>query len=174
MKHLTVMIKRITIRPEAVLLAAALALLALTALSAPATTRDEVVLTGWLQVEDHNAADIVLSAEVNDNCLYAEVEGSGRFSLSVPAGSRVVLTFSKPGHLTKEVVVDTRNALATPQAERTNRKVRFDVVLEPVRKRPGCKYDGPVGSLAFVNGSGTMKVKHTFSVVADQAIRAED
>ena len=97
------------------------------------------------------------------------MEGSGRFSLSVPAGSRVVLTFSKPGHLTKEVVVDTRNALVTPQAERTNRKVRFDVVLEPVRKRPGCKYDGPVGSLGFVNGSGTMKVKHTFSVVADQA-----
>jgi hypothetical protein len=64
------------------------------------------------------------------------------------------------------VVVDTHNAMNTTKAQQVNRKVKFDVVLEPIEKRAGRKYQGPVGSLTFVNGTGTMKVKHDMRVVA--------
>ena len=153
---------------EATALAALLALSALTLFGAPAMTPpDEVLLTGWLHVDDRTVNDLVLVVELDgDRCLFAEVHASGRFEVLVPVGCKALLSFIKPGHLTKEVVVDTRNAMNTTKAQQTNRKVKFDVVLEPIEKRLGRKYQGPVGSLIFVNGTGTMKVKHDLRVVA--------
>jgi len=127
----------------------------------------EVVFTGWLRVEDRNVDDLVLVVETAESCLYAEVLPSGRFTIAVPAGSQARLAFIKPGHLTKEVELDTRNSMPTRKAMRANRTVKFDVVLEPEEKRPGRKYDGPVSSLGFNKGSGSTKVRHTLNVVAD-------
>ena len=129
--------------------------------------REEVVFTGWLRVEDRNVNDVVIAVEVADQCLYAEVLPSGRFIIVVPAGSQARLAFFKPGHLTKEVELDTRNSMPTRKAARANSTVKFDVVLEPEQKRPGRRYDGPVGSLAFNKGTGSTKVRHTLNVVAD-------
>jgi hypothetical protein len=96
-------------------------------------------------------------------------------AFTVPVNAKARLVFLKPGHLPKEVEVDTRNALNTSKAERMNRKVVFDVVLESEEQRPGRRYDGPVGSITFVNGTGTMKVRHDLRVVADgPAIVSED
>ncbi len=159
---------------EAVALAALLAIAGLSLFAAPflppaVAATEEVLFTGWLHVDDHNVSDLVLSVTVDgDRCLYAEVDGAGRFSVWVPIGSQALLSFEKPGHLIKEVTVDTRNSMNTRTAQRANRKVKFDVVLEPIEQRPGRKYEGPVGSLSFVNGSGTMKVTHDLRVVADQ------
>lgn len=127
---------------------------------------EEVVFTGWLRVEDRNVNDLVLVVEVADQCLYAEVLPSGRFIVAVPVGSKALLAFIKPGHLIKEVELDTRNSMANRKAMRANRTVEFDVVLEPESKRPGRAYDGPVGSLAFNRGTGSTKVRHTVNVVA--------
>ncbi|HRH36772.1 MAG TPA: hypothetical protein PK760_00410 [Flavobacteriales bacterium] len=151
---------------EAVALAALLAIAGLSLFAAPAKA-DEVMLTGWLHVEDHYVDDLVISVEVGDDCVYAEVESSGRFTVLVPAGSHVVLSFVKPGCLDKEVLIDTNNALINSRAQRANHKIKFDVVLEPKTKRPGRKYEGPVGSLTFFKGTGTMKVKHDVRVVGE-------
>lgn len=159
---------------EAVALAALLAIAGLSLFAAPVPVStppapEEVLFTGWLHVEDQNVNDLVLVVTVDeDRCLYAEVESTGRFTIMVPVGCRALLSFLKPGHLPKEIVVDTRNSMNTSKAQRNNRKVKFDVVLEALEKRPGRKYEGPVGSLSFVNGTGTMKVKHDLRVVADQ------
>lgn len=126
----------------------------------------EVVFTGWLHVEDRNVDDLVLVVEVAEHCLYAEVLPSGRFVVAVPVGSSARLAFMKPGHLIKVVELDTRHSMPVRMAERGNRKVRFDVVLEPEEKRPGRRYDGPVGSLGFNKGTGSPKVRHTLKVVA--------
>ena len=162
------MTKRTKPTIEAVLLTILLGILGFSLFATPApAARDQVVLTGWLHVEDRTVDDLVLSVEVADNCLYAEVESTGRFTVVVPVGYQVTLSFSKPGHLPKEVVIDTRYSMMTEKAQRTNRKVKFDVVMEPLEKRPGRKYDGPVGSLSFFRGTGTMKVKHNLRVVAE-------
>ncbi len=168
----TAMVKRINIPLEAVALAALLALFGLSVFAAPTNEApDRVLLTGWLHVEDRTVEDLVLVVELDgEHCLYAEVRGSGRFIVEVPANSRAVLRFDKPGHLSKEVVVDTRNALASSKAQRANRRIDFDVVLEPEEKRPGRRYDGPVGSLRFVKGTGSMKVGHDLRVVAAEAL----
>jgi len=132
---------------------------------------EEVVFTGWLRVEDRNVDDLVLVVEVADHCLYAEVLPSGRFIVAVPVGSQARLAFIKPGHLTKEIDLDTRNSMPNQKAARANRNVKFDVVLEAESKRPGRSYDGPVGTLGFHKGTGTTKVRHTLNVVAADHVR---
>ena len=165
--------KRISLSCEAALLTALCALIGLSLFGtpAPAVGRDEVLITGWLHVSD---AILVVELE-GEHCLYTKLEFNGRFAFTVPVNAKARLVFLKPGHLPKEVEVDTRNALNTPKAERMNRKVVFDVVLESEEQRPGRRYDGPVGSITFVNGTGTMKVRHDLRVVADgPAIVSED
>jgi len=158
-------------RTELLLRVAAIAMLAST-LFAPAKAEaesgapDEIVFTGWLRVVDRNVDDLVLVVETAESCLYAEVLPSGRFIVSVPVGSQAKVAFIKPGHITKEIELDTRNSMSNRKAARANSKVKFDVVLEPESKRPGRTYDGPVGSLAFNKGTGSTKVRHTLKVVA--------
>jgi membrane-associated protease RseP (regulator of RpoE activity) len=133
---------------------------------------EEVVFTGWLRVEDRNVDDLVLVVETAESCLYAEVLPSGRFIVAVPVGSEARLAFIKPGHITKEIELDTRNSMSNRKAARANSKVKFDVVLEPESKRPGRAYDGPVGSLAFNKGTSSTKVRHTLNVVAAEKKQA--
>ena len=157
---------------EAVALAAMLAIAGLSLMAAPITPTpgapQEVILTGWMHVEDNTLDDLILVVTVDeDRCLFADVDGSGRFVIAVPVGCRALLSFIKPGDLTKEVEVDTHNSMMTSQAQRANKRVKFDVVIEPIGKRLGRTYEGPVGSLSFVRGTGTMKVKHDLRVVAE-------
>lgn len=161
--------KRISLSCEAAFLTALFALIGLSLFASPSPVlvRDEIVITGWLHADDGRMDDAVLVVELEgEHCLFAELFDNGQFFFRLPVGAKATLFFTKPGHLPKEVVVDTHNALNTPRALRENRKVKFEVVLEPERKRPGRVYDGPVGSIQFVNGTGTMKVKHDLRVVA--------
>ncbi len=160
--------KRRNLSIEVTILIAALALCSLTLFGASKPGNpEEVLLTGWLHVEDRYVGDLVLVVELDgERCSYAEVLTNGRFIISVPLGSEVLLAFIKPGHLSKEISVSTRNALNTRQARHDNRTVKFDVVLESMEKRAGRSYKGPVGSLSFVNGSGYMMVRHDPKLVA--------
>lgn len=160
--------KRRDLTIEVTILIAMLALCSLTLFGASRPgSPEEVLLTGWLHVEDRYVGDLVLVVELDgERCSYAEVLPNGRFIISVPLGSEVLLAFIKPGHLSKEVSVNTRNALNTRRSRHDNRTVKFDVVLEPMAKRAGRVYNGPVGSLSFVNGSGYMKVRHDPKLVA--------
>ena len=161
--------KRLHLSCEAALLTALFALLALTLLAAPAGP-DAIRITGQLHSTEGRLADAVLVVELEGaHCLQAELREDGRFQMDLPLDSKVRLHFIQPGHLPKEVEVDTRNALNTPKALRENRKVKFEVVLESEEQRPGRRYDGPVGAIRFVNGTGTMKVLHDLRVVADEA-----
>ena len=162
--------KRIDISFEAALLLALFGLfgLSLFASPSPVAGRNEIMISGWLLAEDRHMDDAVLVVELEgEHCLFAELFDNGQFFFRLPVGAKATLVFMKPGHLPKEVTVDTRNALNTPKAVKENRKVKFEVVLEPLCKRPGRKYEGPVGSIQFVNGTGTMKVRHDLRVVAD-------
>jgi hypothetical protein len=161
--------KRFHFSCEAALLTALFALLALSLLAAPASP-GSIRIAGQLYITDGHLSDAVLVVELEgEHCLAAELDATGRFTMDLPLNSKVRLHFIQPGHLPKEVLVDTRNALNTPKAQRENRKVKFEVVLEAEEQRPGLKYDGPVGAIRFVNGTGTMKVLHDLRVVMDEA-----
>jgi hypothetical protein len=145
-----------------ILLAAAL-LIGSTAFAAgpPAAT---VEVTGWILVEDLDMADAVVAIEVNGTSTTATVTENGRFNITLPVDAEAVLRFEKPGHLPKEVLVDTRNAQDGAFDDRS-RRVKFAVILELERRMAGLTYPGPVGSIGFDNGGGCMAVKHDRTVV---------
>ncbi|MBK9149224.1 MAG: hypothetical protein IPM12_15570 [Flavobacteriales bacterium] len=121
--------------------------------------KDEVILTGWLHVEDHTWRDAKVSVEVDGVVNTAQVSETGRFDLRVPANTEVLLRFEKPEHLTKEVVVNTAHS-AMGQAGRNKRHVRFAVILELERHMAGFSYHSPVGNIGFDPDGGCLAVTH--------------
>ncbi len=138
-----------------------------------ADTPENVVIRGWLFTEDHDMSDAQVIVVLNEvSCVRSVLLKNGRFEFELPVGAKARLFFEKPGRLTKEVLVDTRNALNTARARKLNKTVKFDVVLEGVERDAGKVYAGPVGRIGFVNGTGTMKVMHHVEkiTVPDEAV----
>jgi len=121
--------------------------------------KDEVVLTGWMHVEDHTWRDATVSVEVDGVVQTAHVSETGRFDLRVPADTEVLLRFEKPEHLPKEVVVNTAHS-AIGQAGRHKRHVKFAVILELERHMAGFGYHSPVGTIGFDKDGGCLAVTH--------------
>lgn len=125
---------------------------------APASADQEaVVLTGWLHVEDHSFSGATVAVKVNGAIRDAVVSETGRFTVTLPAGTDALLRFEMPGHLTKEVVVDTHFATLGEPGQRV-RRVRFAVVMELERHMAGFRYQGPVGSIGFDQGGGCLAI----------------
>ncbi len=120
---------------------------------------DEVVLTGWMHVEDHTWSDATVSAEVEGHTLTSRVSESGRFELRLPANSEVVLRFEKPDHLPKEVVVNTAHAREGAFGK-NRRHVKFAVIMELERHMAGFTYHSPVGTIGFEKDGGCLAVTH--------------
>lgn len=139
---------------------------AMLSLYAPTTVRaasseEEVIISGHLYADNERMHDAILVVELGgESCLRSEVAVNGHFRFKVPVGAKARLLFIKPGYLTKEVTVDTRNALNTPRARKLNDHVRFDVVLDEEAQHQEETYMGPVGYITFVNGTGYMRVRH--------------
>lgn len=121
---------------------------------------DAVMLTAWLHVEDYTMADVTVAVEVNGSSTeVGRVTENGRFTVSLPADADVVLRFEKPGHLPKEVVVDTHHAQEGEVGQK-RRHVEFAVIMDLERHMAGLTYPGPVGTLSFDNGGGCLAVAH--------------
>lgn len=123
-----------------------------------------VELTGWLHVEDLTMKDVVLEVEVNGTVRTAHVTESGKFNIDLPADAAATLRFEKPGHVTKEVTVDTRNVEDGSFSGQKKRHVKFAVIMELERFMAGLTYAGPVGKIGFEQGGGCVAVAHTRQV----------
>jgi hypothetical protein len=131
-----------------------------------ASPREEVVIRGWLHAQDKDLADGLVVVEVDDvQCVRSILLRNGRFEFTLPVGAKARLVFLKPGFISKEVLVDTRNAMNTSRARKLNRLVKFDVVLDPLERHPGREHAGPVGRIHFVTGTGAMIVRHDVHLV---------
>lgn len=119
-----------------------------------------VVLTGWLHVEDVDFDEATVLVEVNGEVRSAPVSSSGRFEIFLPVGTEVKLRFEHPGHLTKEVIIDTRNAHEGGRGKR-QRRVRFAVVLDAERNMAGDHGTPNVGSIGFEKESGQLDPQNT-------------
>lgn len=131
----------------------------------PPTSAAAVQLTGWLHVDDLHMEDILVEVEVNGQLHYATLTAAGRFTVSLPADTEALLRFEKPGHLTKEVRIDTRHVRDGGRSDKP-RKVHFAVIMEREEQAAGYLFQGPVGSIAFEQGGGCLAVGHhrTFRV----------
>src|SRR6185369_1331722 len=120
-----------------------LSLLTTTALwadpSPPASVMDAVSLTGWLHADDLHMGDVTVEVVVNGTVNSGGVSENGRIDVILPAGVMAVLRISKPGHLTKEVLVDTRH-VNDGGFDGKRRHVSFAVVLEARKDMRGLTY----------------------------------
>lgn len=130
------------------------------AVAADAPLEEAVILTGWLHVDDQDMADVTLMVKVNGRTRPSGVSSNGRFTVSLPRDADVVLRFEKPGHVPKELVVDTRHARTGEQGHRT-RRVKLAVTMDPERHMADLTYAGPVGTLSFDEGGGCLAVQHS-------------
>ncbi|MBK7268041.1 MAG: hypothetical protein IPI07_00480 [Flavobacteriales bacterium] len=129
-----------------------------------AASEEAVVITGWLQVEGLTMKDVIVEVEVNGTTRIAPVSETGRFTVELPANAEVLLRFEKPGHLSKEVTVDTRYA-GNGKGGQKKRHVKFGVIMELERWMGGLTYAGPVGSIGFDQGGGCLAVEHDRTMV---------
>jgi hypothetical protein len=131
--------------------------------SAPLTD-DAVVITGWVHVEDLSFDNTRVQLEVNGEVHLVPLTPLGRFDVNLPVGTEAVLRFEHPGHMPKEVMVNTHDARAGGFREET-RRVRLAVILEEERLMGGLRYAGPVGNIGFDKDGGCVAVGHTRQMV---------
>lgn len=126
--------------------------------------QEAVELTGWLHVEDFDFDDATVLLVLNGEVRSVPISKTGRIELALPVGTEAVLRFEHPGHLTKEVTVDTHHA-RDGHLGRDVRHVRFAVILEETRLMAGMDYAGPVGNMEFDKEGGCLAVQHTRTLV---------
>ncbi|HEY0978226.1 MAG TPA: hypothetical protein VGE21_12215 [Flavobacteriales bacterium] len=122
-----------------------------------------VQLTGWLHVEADGFQETTVEVEVNGVQFPVPVTRSGRFDLSLPLDVEVVVRFAHPGHLTKELTVDTHNS-RTGTPGKHKRKLQFAVILQDAEVMSGFDYDGPVGNISFDAQGGCTVIDHTLKL----------
>lgn len=118
---------------------------------------EAVTLTGWLHVEELGFEKASVKLEVNGETLSVPVSESGRIDVSLPSGVEAVLRFDHPGHVTKEVVIDTRYAKVGDLGKHL-RHVKFAVILEKDYFHDGLTYAGPVGNIGFDAQGGCLAI----------------
>lgn len=119
-----------------------------------------VELIGWLHVEALSFDQATVEVQVGGSVHTAPVSRTGRFDVLLPADAEVLVRFEHPGHLSKEVVVDTHHAELSHDGKGP-RQLRMGVVLELEKRMGGLAYAGPVGRLAFDAQAGCVAVEHT-------------
>jgi hypothetical protein len=125
----------------------------------PDPSLDAVSLTAWLWVDDGQIGDVQVEVEVNGKIERGRPEDNGRVELMLPADVVAVVRFIKPGHLTKEVTVDTHH-VNDGKFHGKQRHLKFAVVMQALKGLNGQTYPGPVGTLSFDEGGGRLSVSH--------------
>ncbi len=90
--------------------------------------------------------------------------------MTLPANAEAILRFEHPGHLPKEVVVDTHFAGDGEVGQHT-RHISFAVVLEPERHMAGLDYAGPVGNIGFDKGGGCAVITRERKLVPSRRLK---
>lgn len=126
----------------------------------PPHVEEAVILTGWLHADDLTMTDVVVHVEMDGSTWSANVTEGGKFSITLPANAKATLRIEKPGHLPKEVTVNTHNVHEGEAGKQRVRRISFAVILDPVRRMAGLVYPGPVGGITFDQGGGCLAVAH--------------
>lgn len=129
----------------------------------PGGSQTAVHLTGWLHVEAEGFCNTQVEIEVNGVQFPVPVTRTGRFDISLPLDMEVLVRFAHPGHLTKELLVDTHHS-RTGAPGKKERHLRFAVILKDEQSMSGFDYDGPVGNIRFDEQGGCTVIDHTLQL----------
>ena len=132
----------------------------------PAAYMNQVTLTAWLDVDGGLATDVIVEVDVNGTKDWGRPDDKGRVDLVLPADAVAMISFRKPGHLTKMVSVDTHN-MEAGAFKGKQRNLAFGVKLDAITDNEGLVYAGPVGVLAFA-ANGDVMVEHDQQLVPER------
>jgi hypothetical protein len=90
----------------------------------------------------------------------------GKYKLDLEMGSNFVFTFTKPGYVTKAVIVDTHIPKGR-EAEYFN-EFGADVTLEPQPEDKIITYSQPVGKIKYSNVSGDFDFDNDYTATAKE------
>lgn len=133
----------------------------------PAANMDQVALTAWLDLSGGNSSDVIVEVHVNGTKDWGRPDADGRVDLMLPADAVALISFRKPGHLTKTVSVDTHN-MEAGNFKSKQRSLTFGVKLDAITDYEGLVYAGPVGVLAFNSADGGLMVEHDQQLVPER------
>lgn len=126
---------------------------------------DRIMVSGQILLDGAPSENVQLTVMLDGiSCATYQVRANGGFKFSLPAETMAVLHFSKLGYLSKDIVVDTRNALCSTAARKRNHAVAFDVQMQPAPFMERT-FANPVGTITFIRGSGLMKVEHDRTLI---------
>ncbi|MBS1937931.1 MAG: hypothetical protein JST38_13040 [Bacteroidetes bacterium] len=128
------------------------------AVAPPDAPADFLALTAWMSSADGNVGNVLVEVDVNGVKDWGRPDADGRIDLLLPADAEAVIHFSKPGHLTKTVTVDTHN-MQQGSFRGKRRAVSFGVELVPEAGSATAATPGAVGAIAFTPTSGALLVQ---------------
>lgn len=129
----------------------------------PATLRDHVELTAWLDAGSAGTADVIVEVNVNGVMDWSRPAQDGSVELVLPADAVALISFRKDGHRTKTVSVDTHN-MQEGAYKGKRRNLTIGVLLDDNSDNEAVGGTSPVGVIAF-NADGTMAVQHNQKLV---------
>lgn len=124
-----------------------------------------VWFTGRILLDGISTKDVQMTVETESGEKVPFVlRPGGTFYFAMHPGSKATMRITKPGYFTKEITLDSHNALSTRYARRNYKRIRFDVQMqeEPRQKH---RFAGPVGSIAFAKGTGRVLVSYDRALV---------
>lgn len=125
----------------------------------------EVQFSGRILADDNNNRDLRVTVETGSGePIACTLRANGTFQFAMQPGLKATIRVTKPGYFTKEIAVDSHNALCSPNARKMYKHVRFDVQMQecPWDQR---RFAGPVGAIAFAKGTGRVLIKHDRTLV---------
>jgi len=124
----------------------------------PDSPQEFLALTAWMSTADGNVGNVLVEVDVNGTKDWGRPDADGRIDLLLPADAEAVIHFSKPGHLTKTVTVDTHN-MQQGAFRGKRRAVSFGVELVPEGATAAAAAPGAVGLIAFTPADGALLVQ---------------
>ncbi len=110
-------------------------------LGASAHAQHYVAFKGKVIMPSGGRQQVSMTIADSTDTMQVEMRG-GRFEFFIPTKASVVVTVSAPGHLTKQITIDTHMAGC-------HEMVEFDVQMEKQPEGKELCYEGPVGSVQF-------------------------
>ena len=98
------------------------------------------------------------------------IRPNGKFWVCAPTNEVYTFRFTQIGSVTKEVVVDARQACTG--SECNDRKVEFDVILHGMDGDEAMRFEGPVGRIVLGDPATKPQVTHHYELLRVSSLMA--
>ena len=123
-------------------------------LSIAAGAQTFVTFTGDVRMPDQDLHPVRMTVSDGHETMDVVLGRNGAYSFHIPVKERVTLTLESPGHITKEVTIDTHGVPEARGLFARTVRVAFDLELERQPDDLHLCYAGPVGHIAFAENDG--------------------